>query len=110
MDAQQMIAVYEALLGLSGLMLEAARAADWDRLVALEERCRGHVARLRALGDALPALSDAERARKTDIIRRVLAEDAEVRRLAEPRLAELEHLIGNTRNQQRLLASYGAPA
>jgi len=110
MDAQQMIAIYEALLGLSGGMLEAARAADWDRLVGLEEKCRGHVARLRALGDAPPPLSDAERARKADILRRVLAEDAEVRRLAEPRLAELEHLIGNTRNRRRLLASYGAPA
>lgn len=110
MEAREMIAVYEELLALSARMLESARDGDWDGLVALEAECRSRVSRLRALGDAPPPLSPREDARKTDIVRRVLADDAEIRRLTEPWMNELEQMIGNARNQRRLLHSYGAGA
>ncbi|MCK7498330.1 MAG: flagellar protein FliT [Comamonadaceae bacterium] len=67
-------------------MVEAARANDWDRLTNLEQ----DVARLRdtlAANDSQPApapLSPEERAWKVQLIRRILADDAEVRSYTEP--------------------------
>lgn len=110
MNAQQVIETYERILGFTHAMLSAARANDWDRVTELERGCRGEVERLIALGDARPQLSEPLRDRKLQIVRRVLADDAEIRRIAAPRMAELEQLIGHVGNERRLLRSYGAGA
>jgi len=108
MDARELIAAYERILGITGGMLQAAREEEWDRLVALEKTCRTEIDRLVALGDDTPELPSPLRARKAQIIRDVLADDAEIRRLVEPGLARLEQLIGDARNQRRLVQAYGA--
>jgi len=97
---------FEAIQTLTGEMLAAARAADWDRLAALERICR---ARADVLAAAEPpvTLSPGSRRRKIEIIHQVLADDAEIRRLAEPRLAELEQMLASLRNQRRLADGYG---
>lgn len=110
MNAAQTMAAYESVLAISARMREAAQRADWDGLVALEAQCRAAVAPLMALGEDLPRLTPAQQARKGDIIRHVLADDAEIRLITEPWMNELEGLIGNTRNQRRLVQAYGAPA
>lgn len=72
----------ENMRRIAGDMVEAAKANDWDRLVSLEQ----NVAALRdtlAANDE-PATSAAERARKFDLMRQILADDAEVRRHVEP--------------------------
>lgn len=108
MNAQQLIDTYERILGITEAMLSAARDNDWDRVAALEGGCRGEVDRLIALGDEGPRLTPPLRERKLQIVRRVLADDAAIRRIADPRMAELEQLIGHVGNQRRLLQSYGA--
>ena len=82
--------------------------AEWDRLVALEKTCRAEVDQLIALSDAAPELPSNLSERKAQIIRSVLADDAEIRRLTEPWMTQLEQLIGDARNQRRLAQSYGA--
>lgn len=110
MNAQEFIAAYERIQRITGRMVEAARRADWDRLVALEGVCRSEVDRLVAIDGRGPQLSHELQTRKADIIRGVLADDAEIRRITEPCLARLEELIGTTRNRKLLAHAYDAEA
>ena len=108
MDEQQLISAYERILAITGLMLAAARQGDWERLTELERRCRAEVEGLIALGDGQPKLPEPLRQRKTQIIRSVLADDAEIRRITQPGMAQIEQMIGNIGNQRKLTKSYGA--
>lgn len=87
--------IYEQMCMLSTRMVEAARANDWDRLIALERA----VAELR---DSLLHASDGEQERPEDaqrrrqLIRRILADDAEVRRHTEPWMEKVRRLLTGT--------------
>jgi len=110
MDEQQLISTYERILAVTGLMLGAARQGDWDLLTDLERRCRAEIDGLIALGDGQPQLAEPLKKRKNQIILSVLADDAEILRITEPGMAQLEQMIGNLGNQRKLLKSYGAQA
>lgn len=103
------LALYESMSVLSAQMVEAATACDWNRLVALEQDCAGLARRLEAKAE--PArLSDAEQARKMDLIRRVLADDAEVRRHTEPWMEQVRQFLGGGARERAMRRSYGAHA
>jgi flagellar protein FliT len=99
------MATYEALLGISAHMLEAARSSDWERLVDLETDCRNLVAGLRAQ-DAWEPLTDPLRIRKAAIIRKVLADDAEIRRITEPWMTTLQYLLRSVTHERTLQRAY----
>ena len=105
MNSQQIIAAYEAILALTGQMLEAARRSDWDSLVALEQDCKNRVEQLMAENGGQP-LSNQFRQRKVEIIRKVLADDAEIRNITEPWMAHLQNILGSTTREQRLRQVY----
>lgn len=91
--------VYEQMCALSARMVEAARANDWDRLIALERA----VAQLR---DALlqeggaAAENPLATERRRELIRRILEDDAEVRRHTEPWMEKVRRfLTGDPRRQ-----------
>jgi flagellar protein FliT len=86
-------------------MLEAARRNDWDTMVAEERRCRELVDELRA-GAPAP-LSSAEQAEKHRILCKLLADDAEIRNLAQPWLRHLETVLSAPGNNRKLDGSYG---
>lgn len=109
MNEQEIIAAYERILGYTSQMLEAARASDWDRLVELERGCRQIVDSLAATSSAT-ALPPRLHQRKVEIIHRVLADDAEIRRVTQPWMTELEGYLAATRNSQRLAGTYGLDA
>lgn len=96
---------YETMAAKSREMLLAARESDWDTLVRLEQDCAAIVAELRRGGSA--RLTEAERKRKLEIIRGMLADDAEIRDLTEPWLAQLQRLIAGTSGQRKLARAYG---
>lgn len=96
---------YESVALASAAMLEAARRADWDAMVAAEGRCAELIARLRAAGAEAPLCPEGRR-RKSEIIRRVLAHDAEIRRLVDPRMRELEGLLSASATQRRVDQAY----
>ena len=98
---------YEELLVLSEQMLEAARASNWDALTDLQKVYMAEVDRLRLLDHAAP-LSDDERLRRFQLLERILAYDARIRDLTNPRLAELGALLNNSRRKLELSAAYGA--
>jgi flagellar protein FliT len=109
MDHETMLSVYEDVAVLSGRMLEAARGGDWDKLVALEDTCRALVGTLIATGTAQP-LEPQVAERKGRLIRKVLADDAAIRDLAEPRLAELAQFLYAAKRGRRIECAYGADA
>lgn len=104
-DGQFILAEYEQIALLTRRMLEAARRSDWDTLVDLERHCGAHFAHL--LDDRFEQPDDADyRVRKAALIRGILDDDAEIRLLVEPWLAQLSMLIGSTHQQSRLQSAY----
>ena len=104
---EQILGIYVSISDKTGEMVEAARASDWDRLVALEQDCR-------VLTDALRR-ADTARAegrhfteRKFELLRKALADDAKVRECTEPWMHQLSQYLGSARQQQRLQGAYGA--
>ena len=89
-------------------MLSAARKSLWADLIGLEEEYRQLVDGLKEAEVGI-RLSAAERARKYDLIRRILADDAAIRDLASPRMARLSALFSGSSQSARVLQQlYGA--
>jgi flagellar protein FliT len=104
LGSKDVLEYYDSMAGASRRMLAAARDDDWDTVMALERDCAAIVEHLRRAGE--PPLSGDEQRRKAQIIRGLLADDAEIRNLAQPRLAELATLIESTANQRKLDRAY----
>ena len=100
-----MIECYEQIANASRRMLAAARAEEWDLLTEVERECAGIIDRLRGMGNP-EAMSDDGRRRRMEIIRQVLVDDAEIRRLAEPWLARMESYLRGCDNDRRLRDAY----
>ena len=96
---------YESIAAASARMLEAARASDWDALLEHEKSCARLIDGLRASG-AETRLGPESLERKRAIIRRVLADDAEIRCLTQPWLGRLEELLRASATQRRLGDTY----
>jgi flagellar protein FliT len=92
----QLLDHYEEIAQASQLMLDAARKSDWDEVERQEDRCRALVASLKA-SRASQALRPQERRRRMELLRRMLADDAEIRGRSEPWLSQLEQLIASPR-------------
>jgi flagellar protein FliT len=83
---------YEAIAQASREMLIAARDDDWDQVARLEARCRQLIGQLKAAART-ERLSDAQQRRRIELLRGILADDAEMRARSEPWLRQLERLI-----------------
>jgi flagellar protein FliT len=83
---------YEAIEQASIDMLEAARNGDWDQVVKLEGACMVLISRLKHAAHTARMDADSTRA-KSRIMQRILVNDAEIRHLAEPWLADIEQLM-----------------
>jgi len=93
----QLLDHYEQIAQASQLMLDAARNSDWDEVERQEERCRALVASLKAASVASPLLRPQDNRRRMELLRRMLAADAEIRGRSEPWLKQLEQLISSPR-------------
>ena len=102
-----MLSLYRKIAETSGVMLDCARRGDWDALVAAEQRCREQIDQLRALGER--ELARTELDEKHRIIRKLLADDAEIRDLTQPWMKRLQTILASAGNERRLDASYGGP-
>ena len=97
---------YEAIAAISARMLMAARRALWNDLVSLQDEYR-HLVDAFKDAETGVRLDELERARKFDLIRQILADDAAIRDLANPRMATLSALFAG--RQARVLKElYGA--
>ncbi|MFK3736288.1 flagellar protein FliT [Massilia sp. TN1-12] len=106
MNGQEVVSVYEAMVGITDQMLAAASSNDWDRLVQLEHQCAACVRQLKDNGDGQP-LAGQERVRKVDAIRKMMAVDRKIRDLTQPWMANLSALMNNNQTERRLARAYG---
>ncbi|TXT24215.1 MAG: flagellar protein FliT [Gallionellaceae bacterium] len=96
---------YEQLSSIMGEMRAAATQGDWDRLELLEKRCSQRVDSMKAQG-SVPCLDEDDRRRKANLIRKILADDAEIRSHVEPWVAQLQILMQSAGQARRLQQTY----
>jgi len=82
---------YKAIEATSAEMLLAARDSNWERVTQCESACALLINELRICSQQVQ-LTPAQRKEKTRIMQSILRNDAQIRVLAEPWLATLEHL------------------
>ncbi|HLR12087.1 MAG TPA: flagellar protein FliT [Burkholderiaceae bacterium] len=104
-DTLPKLCPYELIAGITRLMRTLAQQDDWDAVVQLAPRYHNAVQELRGIGTLTPEELTARRGLLTEII----ANDAELRRLAAPRLDELGTLITNLQRQRSVLRAYYTP-
>ena len=82
-EQEHILGIYGSISMITGKMLSAARTGDWDRLVALEHDCRALIETLKR-SDAGARAGRHFAQRKIAFIHKILADDAEIRKLTEP--------------------------
>ncbi len=87
-----LIDYYEAIEKASQDMLDAARTGRWEQVLKLEGACALLIAQLKHAAHGR-ALGSDEAQFKSRIMQRILMNDAQIRRLAEPWLDELDELL-----------------
>lgn len=102
---QSILDIYASISVKTGEMLDAAINGDWDKLIALEQDCRALIEILR-LADSGSDKSTAFLQRRGDFIRKVLADDAEIRKYTEPWMTKIQIYLGNARREQQLQRAY----
>lgn len=102
----QIIATYERVAAIMGRMRIAAQSANWNELKTLEAHCAKLVAILQRSPEAA-VLSQSEKRRKFELLRQLLADDAEIRRHTEPWMEKLKSLIHTTSKTRKVNQAYG---
>ena len=90
--SHMLIDYYKAIEDSSAKMLEAARSKDWDGVVRYEGACAVLIEQLRFKSQEHELLPE-QRREKTRIMQRILRNDAQIRILAEPWLAQFDHVL-----------------
>lgn len=107
MTANPVIRNYESLSTLTDQMRTAATSGEWDTLIDLEQQCSRHVAIMKS-ADTQTGLDEASRQKKIRLIKKILADDAEIRNRTESWMGQLQRIMQSNRHEQRLNQSYGA--
>lgn len=107
MESEEVISLYEEVAIITDQMLAAARAHNWDQLAALESRCASHVASLRS-GEPPTRLTGPVRERKVRILKKILADDREIRKLTEPWMVRLSKIINSAGSERTLPEAPGS--
>ncbi len=108
MNGQEVLSLYETVAAITDQMLAAARSADWETLVALEASVASHVQILKDSEPPHAALTGILREQKIKAIRKILADDREIRSITEPWMVQLAALIDSTGAERKLSQAYGA--
>lgn len=95
---------YQRLSGITGQMRDAAVGGEWDRLVSLEKECKLKVEEIKP-HDCVPTNPD-ERAQKLALLKKILADDADIRNRTESWMEQLQRIMQSARSEQRLQNTY----
>ncbi|MCD6663403.1 MAG: flagellar protein FliT [Comamonas sp.] len=96
--APALMDLYRAIEDSSSKMLEAAKSQDWNSVVQHEGTCAVLIEQLRYSAKR-KQLAAEHRREKARIMQRILHNDAQIRILAEPWLAQFDHLAVNGQPQ-----------
>lgn len=91
MQENRLLDYYKAIEAKSAEMLSAALQQNWDSVVECEKSCAVLIGELRVQSQEVQ-LTAMQRKEKTRIMQSILRNDAQIRVLAEPWLATLEHM------------------
>lgn len=106
MSIPQVIANYESLSALTGLMSEAAKQGEWDRLIDLEQQCSRQVSAMKPM-DAAVALDESARQQKIRLIKDILSHDADIRNRTQTWMVQLQRILQSNQQEQKLQQAYG---
>jgi len=106
MSSADVITNYESLSSITGQMREASAHGEWDQLIELEQKCSRHVARMQP-EDMASMLDEPTRQRKILLIKKILADDAEIRNRTELWMGQLKNIMQHNRQEQNLHQAYG---
>ena len=95
---------YENIHAASKDMLKAALTGDWEALFDAEQRCARNIDMVRALAPS--PLTFEEQMRKRQIIHAVLEDDANIRKLTQPWLDELQQLLAGSGLRRQAESAY----
>lgn len=95
---------YQRLSGITGQMRDAATSGEWDRLIALEKECKRKVEEIKPR-EMVPVNPD-EREQKIALLKKILADDADIRNRTEGWMEQLQFLMQSNRSAQRLQQTY----
>ncbi|HTY02194.1 MAG TPA: flagellar protein FliT [Rhodocyclaceae bacterium] len=101
------IEIYQEMSTLSARMVDAARANDWENLIALEKSVTALRRSLEAEDDN-GRLSESEVEAKRALIQRILDDDAEVRRHTEPWMEQVRQFLGGSIRRRQVESAYRA--
>jgi len=96
---------YEFLSSITGQMRAAATQGEWDHLVELEKQCSQRVDVMKTQ-DTATTLDENARLRKVALIRKILADDAEIRNHTEQWMLQLQRIMKSTGQERRLREAY----
>jgi len=104
--APQLYTLYQQLLEKSKTMLQLAREGLWDELIASEMDYVNAVHKLtQCMQETQPSAQTQEQLRP--VLRAILNNESEVKRLLQSRMAELAKLVGQSSIQKSVLTTYG---
>ena len=107
MSNSQSINIYENILNTTNKMLTAAQNDEWDQLVELEQECRKLTDKLIANNTEHEViLSEDLQQQKVKIIHQVLANDAQIRTITEPWMAQLQNILKTAKCERILQQAY----
>jgi flagellar protein FliT len=90
MTSNEVLSMYENIAGLTSGMALAAQARDWDGLARLEKRC---VIEGAAVSTGVPVLEGAQRLRKVDLLKQIMANDRAVRNVTDSWMSQLDRVM-----------------
>jgi flagellar protein FliT len=98
---------YEFLSTITAQMRVAAAHGQWDQLVELEKQCSEHVEIMKTQEVGLSP-NECARLRRVELIRKILADDAEIRNHTEPWVGQLQRIMHSTGQERRLQQTYSS--
>lgn len=99
--------MYETVADITDQMLAAARSGNWDLLTELEMRCTRQVEVIKNRDNPQQTLPHDARERKVEIIKKILADDREIRALTEPWMTQLGVMMNSAGTERKLSKAYG---
>jgi flagellar protein FliT len=99
------IAQYNSLSGLLATMVSAAEKGDWDQVAGMEATCKPIIEQIKS-ASLDERLSDEQRRQKIQVIKQILRDDARLRELANPWLAQLQGVLQQTRKGRDAIQAY----
>lgn len=106
MNTPSVIDDYESLQALTHEMRVAAEHGEWDKVLMLEPQCKRCVDKLKS-ADELSLLDETSQPHQVELIKKILADDAEIRQLTAAWMSQLQRIMQSNRQEQKINQAYG---